>query len=110
MKTVATVEALLRRARKSKARPVDLFFQASDHECALLGAMGFSTQFIMERTQLSHGQVTYRLSKAGLTHENNASRTDFRNGKSTFSAVLLNSLTDRVDRDLKTFLRHNLAT
>lgn len=71
--------------------------------------MGFSTAFIMEKTGLSPSQITYRLSRAGLTRANKTSRSDFRNGKSPFVAPILNMGMKLVDMPLTRFLKTHLA-
>lgn len=54
---------------------------ANDDElqCAILGALGFSTKMIMEQTGLTHCQVTYRLGKGRIK------RADYRNGESAIA-------------------------
>jgi hypothetical protein len=47
-----------------------------DLQCAILGALGFSTQYIMEQTGLSACQISYRLRKGTIK------RADYRNGTS----------------------------
>lgn len=75
-------------------RFVDFQRKKADHEAALLGAMGMSTNFIQSRTNLSSGQVGYRLKKAGIA------RADFRNGSSPFARLVLSSARDLVDAKL----------
>lgn len=93
--------------RRSKfiRKSVDFFEHADDHNCALYAAMGFSTKMIMAETQLSHSQVTYRVTKAGLTKANGASRTDFRNGTSPFAAPFMIAAKVAADRQLIKFLK-----
>lgn len=45
-------------------------------QCAILGALGFSTKFIAEQTGLSFCQISYRLNKGKIK------RADYRNGES----------------------------
>ncbi len=47
-----------------------------DIECILLARLGFSTALIVERTGLSHGQISHRLKIAGVK------LADYRNGAS----------------------------
>lgn len=61
------------------------FQNVNDLEVAILGSMGFSTAFIMERTGLTKYQVVYRLTKAEVK------RADYRNGHSRIAkSVILN--------------------
>ena len=52
------------------------FDEGEDFTCALLGSLGFSTQYIMQHTEFSPGQIGYRLRLGGIK------RSDYRNGKS----------------------------
>ncbi|HLX61047.1 MAG TPA: hypothetical protein VKX17_07170 [Planctomycetota bacterium] len=63
-------------------RPVRLF-HGKDFLCALLGSLGFSTKFIVDRTDLTPGQISYRLRRAGVK------RADYRNGESALSTTIL---------------------
>lgn len=60
-------------------RSVDLL-DGDDFECVLLASLGFSTRLIQKRTGLTHGQVAYRLRRAGVK------RADYRNGESSLSS------------------------
>lgn len=54
----------------------------SNDEClevAILGALGFSTRYICERTGLTPCQVSYRLGKGSIK------RADYRNGESAMA-------------------------
>jgi hypothetical protein len=99
--------ASLRRNLIAKARRVDFLSEASDHECALLAAMGMSTHYIIQQTGLSPSQITYRIRRAGLTRDNGTSRLDFRNGVSPFTAPLLNMARSAIDKDLIRYLKAN---
>jgi hypothetical protein len=57
-----------------------------DYECALLGALGFSSRYIQSKTGLRNGQITYRLRKAQI------SRMDFRNGQSVYAKLVLRNM------------------
>lgn len=72
--------------RRIRPRPVDFFRYDEDRECAILGAMGFSTRFIIERTRLRGGQITYRLKKAHVR------RLDYRDGHSDMALLVLRNL------------------
>lgn len=71
---------------KMYPRRVDFFRYDEDRECAILGAMGFSTRFIIERTRLRSGQITYRLKKAQVR------RLDYRDGHSDMALLVLRNL------------------
>ena len=70
---------------KVQARRVHFTENADDFRCALLGRMGFSTQFIMRQTRLSQGQVSYRLRRARIK------RSDYREGKLSITTGLIQS-------------------
>jgi hypothetical protein len=93
---------------KRRPRPVNFYDRQDDHDCAFYASIGMSTAFIMGKTGLSQSQVIYRLKKAGLTKENNASRMDFRNGKSPFFGPMLATVRSVADRGLLKFLRAHL--
>lgn len=78
-------------------RVVDFHHNVSDFKCALLGAMGFSTQFIEEKTGLRPSQIVYRLNKAGVK------RTDYRNGKGKVARLVLRSTAEMVQSRLDNF-------
>ncbi|XHR28030.1 MAG: hypothetical protein ACFUZC_19130 [Chthoniobacteraceae bacterium] len=63
-------------------RKVELL-KGDDFKCALLGSLGFSTKLIMEHTDLTPGQVGYRLRKGGIR------RLDYRNGESAVASAML---------------------
>jgi len=68
-----------------KAKPKRVTWSTDEElECAILGALGFSTKFIMERTGLTHCQVGYRLNKGSIK------RADYRNGQSEMAERVLN--------------------
>lgn len=73
-------------ARRVKPRPVDFFRYDEDREAAILGAMGFSSRFIAERTRLTFGKITYRLKKARIR------RIDYRDGHSDMALLVLRNL------------------
>lgn len=79
-------------------RLVDFVSKRKDRECVLLGAMGFSTSYIMSKTNLSMGQVGYRLNKAGIY------RAEFRNGSSVFAKAVLSTAREVVDTKLEKHL------
>ncbi len=64
-------------------RHVDFFTEQSDFEVALLGSLGFGTDYIAAKTGLSAGQVVYRLHKAHVK------RSDYRAGTSPVARAML---------------------
>ena len=69
------------------AKPIPVRWVRNDElECGILGKMGMSTKCIMERTGLSHCQVTYRLNKAGVV------RRDYRDGTSDFAQLVIDRM------------------
>lgn len=93
---------------KRPAKPVDFLNHRDDHDCVLLASLGFSTHLICKRTGLSPSQVTYRLQKGGLTKANHMSRTDFRNGTSQFSEMVIKTASKLIDHQLLEHLRDYL--
>lgn len=69
---------------RASARRVHLY-GGIDFQCALLGGLGFSTKFIMKRTDLTRSQIGYRLRLAHIR------RSDYRNGESSLSSSVLNA-------------------
>lgn len=71
-----------------KKKPIRVKWQSDeDLQCAILGAMGFSTKFIGETTGLSNCQITYRLSKGRIK------RADYRNGESEMAQRIIDRMT-----------------
>jgi hypothetical protein len=75
-----------RRRTHGQPRLVDYLHRRDDYECALLGALGFSSRYIQSKTGLRNGQITYRLRKAQI------SRMDFRNGQSVYAKLVLRNM------------------
>lgn len=100
-----------RQPAKNARRPrrVDFYNRADDHNCVLYASMGYSNQFIAEKTGLTFCQITYRLGRAGFTRANQASRLDFRNGRSPFNAHVLAAVKPIVDRQLVKFLNKHVG-
>jgi hypothetical protein len=99
-----------RTRRTGKRRPIRVDYEnnAADHQCALLGSLGFSTKFIIAETGLTECQTTYRLHKAEIR------RSDYRNGvKDTVGGSAANLVLDlaheQADRELKKHLRATLT-
>jgi len=86
----STLKAIGSRRNRTTERPkqrlVDFLHIRADYDCALLGAFGFSTEFIKRKTGLSPGQVSYRLNKAEIK------RSEFRNGESVYADMVLRNL------------------
>ncbi len=78
------------------AKPIPVNWVRSDElECRILGGMGLSTKCIMERTGLTHSQVTYRLHKAGVK------RKDYRDGTSDMAHLVIDRLLPRSIRGMR---------
>jgi hypothetical protein len=82
------------------ARRVNFLDNTDDMTAAMLGMLGFSTNYIVRKTKLTPGQVTYRLGVA------NIKRGDYRNGDNSVANFVLNSAKHRavalVKRKIKT--------
>jgi hypothetical protein len=72
-----------------------------DLKCAIMGAMGFSSQYISEETGLSSGQIQYRLNKGSIK------RKDYRNGKSDMAARVIERMTPGSGRVIRQTLNLN---
>ena len=83
-------------------RFVDLQNSHVDHQCALLGAFGYSTNYIASKTGLSKGQVQYRLTMGDIK------RKDIRNGESPFAQVMFNQARQAMDNKLRAHLKKHL--
>lgn len=89
---------------KPRARSVDFFQEAEDFECAMLGSLGFATNYIMEQTGLSFGQVIYRLGKAGIR------RMDFRHGKTAMARFLIDSTSrNKIAKEVRRELHETIS-
>ena len=71
---------------KHKPALVDYLHKREDYDCALLGALGFSSRYIQSKTGLRNTQIQYRLRKAQI------SRMDFRNGDSIYARLVLRNM------------------
>lgn len=76
--------------RKTKPRRVNFFQNSQDLQAAVMGSLGFSTEFIATCTKLSPCQVLYRLGKAKVK------RSDYRNGHGQVSLLVGNRLRSQV--------------
>jgi len=85
------IDGKVRRLPPLKPNPkfrVDVRFNPRDFLVCLLGSFGFSTACIAARTNLSEGQVLYRLRKGSVE------RKDYRNGQSDFAKLMLQRTAD----------------
>ncbi len=85
--------------KREKRRFVDYLAKDEDHECALLGALGFSSNLIMRQTGLRPGQISYRLHKADI------SRMEFRNGTSPWARMMMSNMKEVAEPRLNEYLR-----
>src|SRR5256885_451179 len=88
-----------RQPKREKRRFVDFLAMDEDHECALLGALGFSSNYILSQTGLTPGQIGYRLKKAEI------SRMDFRNGSSPWAKMMLRNMKETTEPRLTEYLK-----
>ncbi len=77
---------------------VDFLYNQDDIRAALLGSLGFSTDYIMSRTKLTMSQVIYRLGKASIK------RMDYRNGVSPIANIVFRQLHHRVHEQIQSQL------
>lgn len=68
-----------------------------DRQCALLGALGFTSNFIRKSTGLTFGQIGYRLKRAGVV------RADYRNGLSKPATMVIRAVHETMNRRLDQF-------
>jgi hypothetical protein len=87
-------------AEKAKPRRVDFEIYKQDFEAALYGSLGLTAASISSRTQLSKGQVTYRLRKAGVR------LGDYRSGESTIARMVLRNMRPVLERELHAHLKN----
>ena len=76
------------------AKPIPVRWVRNDElDCCMYAMMGLSTKCIMERTGLSHSQVTYRLNKAQVK------RKEYRDGTSDFAQLVMQRMMPSRNRD-----------
>lgn len=92
----------IKRKKVRKFRRVDFYEKNEDHQSALLGAFGYSSEFIGRQTGLSDGQISYRLKLAGI------SRREIRNGSSPFARFVFQKVEHDMDDKLMAHLRRYL--
>jgi hypothetical protein len=91
------------------AKPQRVVWKSSaDLECAIMGALGFSTKFIGERTGLTPCQISYRLKRGDIR------RSDYRNGTSRIALRVINKIaprgmTGQIRKELKLKLKEPCA-
>lgn len=85
-----------KRLEKDKASPrrVDYFGNASDFQCVLLAAIGLSTEAIAGMTDLTVGQVMYRImkSQSGRRKGEPSERMKYRNGSSDVVQTVISTV------------------
>jgi hypothetical protein len=86
-------------ARRKRPNRVDFARNADDFRCALMGALGYSAQFIEQETGLSDNQIRYRLAKAHIKMR------DFRNGNSKMSRRVLTATSEMAATHLRKEVR-----
>lgn len=69
-----------------------------DLQCAILGALGFSTKYIGEQTGLTNCQITYRLGKGSIK------RKDYRNGESDMAQRVIQRAMPNRPADIRSTL------
>lgn len=69
-----------------------------DLQCAILGAIGFSTKFIAEKTGLTPCQIGYRLNKGRIK------RADYRNGQSDMAEMVMDRVVPNTPRAIRSTL------
>ena len=78
---------------------VNYFENRADMEVALMGALGFGTDYIAARTGLTHCQVLYRLGKAKIC------RVEYRNGDSQLARQVFGSVKGIAESSIRGKLR-----
>lgn len=73
----------MKKRTASQPKAVDFALNDVDLEVALLGEAGWHTRAIASETQLTEGQVTYRLGLAGIK------RANYRNGQSDMAHFIV---------------------
>lgn len=94
-------------SEKTIVQRVDFHIHANDFKCALLASLGWTTAAIMEETDLTQGQVQYRINKfeegrkrGALTH-----RASYRQGTSPIARSVVNMFIRRESRVNKLVVR-----
>jgi hypothetical protein len=90
---------MARRKQQTSPRPVDPVNNSQDHECLLLAMRGRSNRAIIKKTQLTPGQISYRLRKFDV------SRMDFRNGEGQFAEAVDRATEGIAEKALLKYLR-----
>ena len=90
---------------------VNLLSDPDDYHVVILAAVGMNYSVISRQTGLSHGQISYRLSKANK-HRKPADKINaynYRNGISPSSQAVIELASRRVSRLVNPELRKSLA-
>jgi len=74
-----------------------------DFRVLLLGSMGFSTKLIGSKTNLSIGQVLYRLKRGSIK------RKEYRDGQSVSAGIVLRDAEERVSERIRRNLLKKIA-
>lgn len=82
----------MKKPAKKRSAVID-FHEGDDNEALALAMLGMSNLAIKERTRLSDGQITYRLSKAKRVEGNKMGyRVDYRNGSSPMATQIIRDI------------------
>ena len=95
----------------AKKRPGVIDFNSGDdNEALALAMLGMSNQAIKERTKLSDGQITYRLSKAKRVEQNKFGyRVDYRNGSSPMAVQIINDIAGILREEVRRTISPKIA-
>src|SRR5579864_6426309 len=90
------------KGKKKATKPLEVSRDnAWDRQCWRMGMLGLSTNYIASETELTPGQVLYRLRWAEVK------RADYRNG-GKFTNIVLREASDAIDTALIRHLNKNL--
>lgn len=100
----------MKKAKRINAGVIN-FDSGDDNETVALAMLGMSNRAIKERTTLSDGQITYRLSKAKRVEKNKMGyRVDYRNGTSPMAGQIISDiigvLREEIRRNITAKLTH----
>lgn len=92
--TKVTVRRRVTDSDKVPSRYVDFFTNAQDFLCVMLAAIGWSTKAIAQHTNLSEGQVAYRIGKSEMGRKKNdlTQRMAYRNGQGDVAHVVVKTI------------------
>ena len=72
------------------------------YQAGILGALGLSTRAIQNNTDLTAGQILYRLKKIGVK------RQDYRNGQSSIAKYVLNKAKNYTRQQITEMVKEKL--